>query len=172
MPVVLGWPGNIAGRSLQLTQWMQLTLVPTFGEKIVRLSPLMTYVSITTRILSCCLGHRTMKGGLFHHLRALPFVILSDDDDTIYVVEKMAPGDDTAWVISINLRTNELLGVAKFAAERTQVVPFAFTHSRISKYLTGNSGDYTLLVHTFFFTCTQICCLAFFRKESSAHLCL
>jgi hypothetical protein len=37
------------------------------------------------------------------------------------------------------MRTKELLGVAKFAAERTECVPFAYAHSRISKYLTGTT---------------------------------
>jgi hypothetical protein len=57
------------------------------------------------------------------------------DDDDVYFMNKLFPGDDKAWVMSIDMRTKELLGVAKFAAERTECVPFAYAHSRISKYL-------------------------------------
>lgn len=69
-----------------------------------------------------------------------PVLSLSDDDNTVYFMNKIVPGDDKAWVIAVNMVTKELLGVAKFAAERTQEVPFAYAHSRISKYLTGTSA--------------------------------
>ncbi|CAL4909571.1 unnamed protein product [Urochloa decumbens] len=64
------------------------------------------------------------------------------DDDTVYFMNKMFPGDDKAWVIAVNMRTKELLGVARFAAERTDVVIFTYAHSRISKYLTGGGIIY------------------------------
>ncbi|CAN6336798.1 unnamed protein product [Urochloa humidicola] len=65
-----------------------------------------------------------------------------DGDDTVYFMNKMLPGDDKAWVIAVNMRTKELRGVARFAAERTEAVTFAYAHSRISKYLTGGRTIY------------------------------
>ncbi|CAL4894870.1 unnamed protein product [Urochloa decumbens] len=64
------------------------------------------------------------------------------DHDTVYFMNKMFPGDDKAWVIAVNMRTKELVGVARFAAERTDVVIFTYAHSRISKYLTGGGMIY------------------------------
>ncbi|OEL23373.1 hypothetical protein BAE44_0015608 [Dichanthelium oligosanthes] len=67
-----------------------------------------------------------------------PTLSLSDDDDTVYFMNMIVPGDDKAWAIAVNMRTKELLGVAQFAAERTEDVPFTYAHCRISKYLTGS----------------------------------
>lgn len=97
---------------------------------------------------------------------------MSDDDNTVYFMNKIVPRDDKAWVFAVNMVTKELLGVTKFAAERAEDVPFAYAHSRISKYMAGTPGDYTLPVHSYFILHLQTCCLAYFRKESSAHPCL
>ncbi|KAL6839321.1 hypothetical protein ACP4OV_030993 [Aristida adscensionis] len=69
-----------------------------------------------------------------------PALSLNDDENTIYFVCKINPEDDKAWVIEINMVSNELLGVAQFAAERTCVDNYTYAHSRISKYLTGATG--------------------------------
>ncbi|CAN6327272.1 unnamed protein product [Urochloa humidicola] len=62
-----------------------------------------------------------------------PVLSLSDDDNTVYFMNKIVPQDDKAWVIAVDMRRKELLEVAKFAAERTEYVPFAYAHSADTK---------------------------------------
>ncbi|KAL6610774.1 hypothetical protein ACP70R_040743 [Stipagrostis hirtigluma subsp. patula] len=69
-----------------------------------------------------------------------PALSLNDDDSTVYFMAKITPEDDKGWVIAVNMINKELLGVARFAAERTCTTSFAYVHSRISKYLTGAPG--------------------------------
>ena len=111
MPVMVGWPGDIAGQWQQLAQWLQLALLLMIGEWNAVSSPPMTYLSILPHNLSCCLGHMPLppfKGHTICH----PVLSLSDDDNTVYFMNKIVPRDDKAWVIAINRVTKELLGVA------------------------------------------------------------
>ncbi|KAK3137986.1 hypothetical protein QOZ80_5AG0362970 [Eleusine coracana subsp. coracana] len=70
-----------------------------------------------------------------------PALSLCDDDDTVCLMNKIFHGDKKAWVMAIDVGGKELRGVARFAADRTELVTFAYAHSRISKYLTGVSGS-------------------------------
>jgi hypothetical protein len=85
-----------------------------------------------------------------------PALSLSDGDDTIGWMNNIFHGDKKAWVMAVGVGKKELLGVAPFAADRTQTVTYAYTHSRISKYLTGLSGDYFLSTPFFLWLHVQI----------------
>ncbi|TVU36670.1 hypothetical protein EJB05_18614, partial [Eragrostis curvula] len=65
-----------------------------------------------------------------------PTLSLSEDNGTVYFMAKKNQYDEKAWVIAVDMRTNQLQGVAEFAAERTVFIRFAYAHSRISEYLT------------------------------------
>ncbi|TVU19558.1 hypothetical protein EJB05_35711, partial [Eragrostis curvula] len=64
-----------------------------------------------------------------------PTLSLHGDDGIVYFMVKKNPEDPKAWVVAVDMRKNALQEVAKFAADRTVVVTFAYVHSRISKYL-------------------------------------
>jgi hypothetical protein len=72
------------------------------------------------------------------------------------MINKIFHGDKKkAWVMAVGVG-KELLGVAQFAAERTEQITYVYTHSRISKYLTGLSGDYFLSTPFFLWLHVQI----------------
>ncbi|CAN6183228.1 unnamed protein product [Urochloa humidicola] len=62
-----------------------------------------------------------------------------DDADIIYFTTKRECMDADAWVVAVDLRNKELLGVAAFDAERYVGINFAYVHGQISKYLKSNS---------------------------------
>ncbi|CAL5086951.1 unnamed protein product [Urochloa decumbens] len=65
-----------------------------------------------------------------------PVLGLDDDDaDIIYFTTKSDRMDADAWVVAVDMRNKELLGVAAFDAERYVGINFAYVHARISKYL-------------------------------------
>jgi hypothetical protein len=75
MPVMVGWPGDIAGQWQQLlAQWLQLALLLDDWRMECSIES-SDDLSILPHNLSCCLGHMIMKASLCHPLRALPFVI-------------------------------------------------------------------------------------------------
>ncbi|CAN6225380.1 unnamed protein product [Urochloa humidicola] len=75
-----------------------------------------------------------------------PMLGLDDDDDDadiIYFTTKRECMDADAWVVAVDLRNKELLGVAAFDAERYVGINFAYVHAQISKYLKSNSTSGT-----------------------------
>ncbi|KAF8732913.1 hypothetical protein HU200_015263 [Digitaria exilis] len=56
-------------------------------------------------------------------------------DDTVCFMVKINRGDAKAWVVTVEVMNNRLLGVAEFDAERYIRIGFAYLHSRISQYL-------------------------------------
>ncbi|XP_062181221.1 uncharacterized protein LOC133885514 [Phragmites australis] len=63
-----------------------------------------------------------------------------DAADIIYFTTKIDRVDANAWVVAVDMKNKELLGVAAFNATRYMGINFAYVHGRISKHLKSAPG--------------------------------
>uniref|UniRef100_K4A146 DUF1618 domain-containing protein n=1 Tax=Setaria italica TaxID=4555 RepID=K4A146_SETIT len=63
-----------------------------------------------------------------------PVLGLQEDADIVYFTTKLNRWDADAWVVAVDMRKRELLGVDAFAAQRYVGINF-YVHARISKHL-------------------------------------
>ncbi|KAK3121712.1 hypothetical protein QOZ80_8BG0659480 [Eleusine coracana subsp. coracana] len=57
------------------------------------------------------------------------------DDSILYLMAKFRRQDDNGWIVAVDMNSKSLIGVAPSIVAINRLIPFSYTHSRVSQYL-------------------------------------